>query len=126
MTVVLDASALLAVIYSEAGAEKVTEAMNDATISVVNLSETFAKMLDRGFPERDARLILDGFSVRHADFDTESCFSAGALRAATRKRGLSFADRACLALARREQATVLTTDRAWADLDLGVDVQVIR
>lgn len=126
MSVVLDASALLAVIFSETGRERVTEAMKDAAVSAVNLSETFAKMLDRGFSERDARLILNGLAVRYADFDTELCFAAGALRGATRKKGLSFADRACLALALREQATVLTTDRAWADLNLGIDVQVIR
>jgi PIN domain nuclease of toxin-antitoxin system len=44
----------------------------------------------------------------------------------TRPYGLSLGDRACLALAIRRKATVYTTDAAWKNLNLGIEVEVIR
>ena len=52
--------------------------------------------------------------------------AAGQLRAATQEKGLSLGDRACVALAMREQAGIVTADRAWAGLDPGVEVELIR
>jgi hypothetical protein len=46
------------------------------------------------------------------------------LRLATRERGLSLADRACLALAQRLALPALTADRAWAGLELDLAVTV--
>ncbi len=44
----------------------------------------------------------------------------------TRNRGLSLADRACLALALDKGWPVMTADRAWAGLDIDVEVEMIR
>lgn len=52
--------------------------------------------------------------------------AAARLRPATRHAGLSLADRACLALARRLGVPAVTADRAWGDLDVGVEVRLIR
>jgi PIN domain nuclease of toxin-antitoxin system len=59
-------------------------------------------------------------------FDARDAEMTARLWRPTRSAGLSLADRACLALALRLEAPVLTTDRAWVGLDHGVDVQVIR
>ena len=60
------------------------------------------------------------------DFDEALGLRAGALRLATRHLGLSLGDRACLALAEREQLPILTGDGAWALLDIGLDIRLIR
>ena len=58
--------------------------------------------------------------------DAELGLRAGVLHAATRSRGLSLGDRICLALAEGEGVPALTADRAWADLDIGIEVSLIR
>ena len=65
-----------------------------------------------------------GLAIR--PFDESLAVEAGFLRPATRQYGLSLGDRACLALALRERIPVVTADRAWSQLDLGIDIQVIR
>lgn len=123
---VLDASALLAFINNEQGGEAIVEYLADAVISSVNFSESIAKLVSRGAaPERAVRL------VRHAEvpviaFDQSLAEFAGGLVVQTRHRGLSFADRACLALAARENVPALTADRAWAGLSVGVEIRFIR
>jgi PIN domain nuclease of toxin-antitoxin system len=126
VTVVLDSSALLAIGFGEPGAERVRAAMAEAVISAVNASEIIARLIDRGVPGDEAVLSLREFEVPVRPFDQEQARDAGLLRAATRTLGLSLGDRACLALARAEGATVLTADRTWAGLDLGVTIEVIR
>ena len=51
---------------------------------------------------------------------------AAGLRVAARVTGLSLADRCCVSLASELGVPALTADGAWASLDLGVDVRVIR
>jgi PIN domain nuclease of toxin-antitoxin system len=124
--VALDASAILAVVFGEAGAARVGEVMTGALVSAVNLAEVVARMTDVGYANAEVahRLSLLGLTVR--PFDRDLAMINGFLRADTKARGLSLGDRACLALARREGARVLTADRAWTGLDLGVDIEVIR
>jgi PIN domain nuclease of toxin-antitoxin system len=126
VTVALDASAILAVIFGEDGAARVAEVMRGAVVSAVNLAEVVARMVDAGYPETDIRhrLSLLGLTVR--SFDGDTAMRNGFLRAATRPRGLSLGDRACLALAQREGVRVMTADRVWAQLALGVPIEVIR
>ena len=125
---VLDASALMALLYGEPGFGRVGAALaTGAAISTVNLSEVIAKMVDRGVPERKIRNNLDQLDVGIVEFNADDAFGAGLLRSSTRGAGLSFGDRACLALASRMGAAVLTADRAWAELDLdGIEVQLVR
>ena len=126
MSVVLDASALLAVIEGEPGAETVEDALVNGAISAVNLSEVVAKLMDQGFD--DDRVIGDvnALPLQVHDFDAAQAWRAGLLRRETRARGLSLGDRACLALAEALEAPAMTTDRAWAALGLDVEVTVVR
>ena len=125
---VLDASALMAVVNSEPGAGRVEEALDaGATMSTVNLSEVVAKLAEAGLPEQSVLDVIGPVGLQFAVFDAEDAVSAGLLRLPTRSAGLSFGDRACLALASRIGVPVLTADRAWAAVDLdGVEVQFIR
>jgi PIN domain nuclease of toxin-antitoxin system len=123
---VLDSSALLAVMNTEPGADAVIAAMADAVISTVNVAEVVSKLVERGATLDHVRTSLRAFDLMIADFDLPLAEAAGELRRNTRRAGLSIGDRACLALARREAAPALTTDRAWAGLDLGIEIRVIR
>lgn len=126
MTTVLDTSALLAVIKDEAGIDRVQAAIPDVTMSSVNHAEVVTKLTERisSFDGIDA--ILSSFDIAIVDFDRAQARAAGLLRPATKLAGLSLGDRACLALARTLDAPVLTADRAWAGLDLGARIEVIR
>jgi ribonuclease VapC len=123
---VVDASAILAVIQNERGSDVVEPLLVGASISAVNLSEAVAKMLDRGFPEAEVHEHVRYLALIVHAFDREDALRAGALRRPTRALGLSFADRACLALAKYLGLPVLTADRAWERLELGVEVRLFR
>lgn len=131
MPAVLDASALLAHLGDEPGAELVADTIAaGASISAVNLAEVLATAAARGVdPVALARQLtasgLLGGALAVEDFITEDAVETARLRPVTRESGLSLGDRACLALARRRQAPAVTADAAWADLDLGVVVLVI-
>jgi PIN domain nuclease of toxin-antitoxin system len=125
-SVVLDASALLALLNSEPGNETVAEYIPASAISSVNFSEVVAKLNDAGMPEEAVRSALGDIELDVRPFDTELAYQAGILRTQTKKLGLSFGDRACLALGRQLQVPVLTTDRNWRSLEVGVEIRVIR
>jgi PIN domain nuclease of toxin-antitoxin system len=124
--VVLDASALLAFLNQETGKEVVAELLPGAAVSAVNLSEVVAKLLEATMPVDAVRSALGDLGLDVRPFDAEMAYAAGALRTTTRKLGLSLGDRACLALGQLLARPVLTTDRAWEGLDLGVTVRTIR
>lgn len=124
--VVLDTSAVLAVVFAEKGAAVVAPLLGKALVSAVNLSEAVSKLLDRGATIEEARAVLSNLSLSVAGFDADQAWAAGALRSATRMRGLSLGDRACLALAGARGVPAITADRAWAEVDAGVEVRVIR
>ncbi|MGC8876942.1 type II toxin-antitoxin system VapC family toxin [Thermus sp.] len=125
MTAVLDASALLALLKGEPGAERVAEALErGAYLSAVNLAEVLSKLADWGedpaeAQARMAQVGLLGAAVEVLSFTGEDALEVARLRALTRAHGLSFGDRACLALARRLGLPALTMEGAWAGLDLG-------
>jgi PIN domain nuclease of toxin-antitoxin system len=125
--VVLDASALLALLNGEPGAEKLTpQLLSTAASSTVNLAEVQAKLVDRGLDPADAWEATLA-PVRDAvDFTAEHARIAGTLIAQTRSLGLSLGDRACLALSLSLKAPVYTADKSWKNLKLGVRVHVIR
>ena len=126
MTVILDASALLAVSFNEAGAQAVADVLDDAMISAVNATEVISKYVDRGLAAADAAETFAAFELSVVPFDQEQANAAGALRRETRDCGLSLGDRCCLALARTMGVQVITADRAWEGLDIGVEIRVIR
>jgi ribonuclease VapC len=129
---VLDASALLAYLGDETGADLVADAIADGTtISTVNLAEALSTLATRGenplsvLSDLTDRGLLDG-AITVEPFTTADATETARLRPLTRSAGLSLADRACLAVARRLAAPVLTADQAWSGLGLDVDVLAIR
>ena len=122
---VLDASAILAALYREPGADVVEAHYEAGIVSSVNLSEVTAKLSDRGIPITEARELLSGLGLSVRSFDEGPAYVAGALRNATRSSGLSLGDRACLALGLAEAVPVVTVDRKWADISEAVGVEVI-
>jgi ribonuclease VapC len=125
--VVLDASAVMTVINSEPGADKLTpQILSMALTSTVNLAEVHGKLIHRGFNLDDAWVAANGTIHEAVAFTAEHAKTAGDLVVQTRALGLSLGDRACLALAIALQATVYTADRSWKNLNLGVRIHVIR
>jgi PIN domain nuclease of toxin-antitoxin system len=126
MTVALDASALLALLFAEPGAELVADAIaGGAATSAVNLSEV-ATVLVRH--KQDPAPILDPVLalLTVEPFTDGDALAAAALYPKTTSKGLSLGDRSCLALARRLGVPALTAERVWAELDLDIDVRLIR
>ena len=124
---VLDASAVLAYLEREPGLAAVRNALaSGSVISSVNLAEVYGRISVKG---RDAAAIvgrLKAIGLGVEPFVEGDAAVTGSLLAATREFGLSLADRACLALARRLGSRVLTADRAWSNVDAGVEVEVLR
>lgn len=123
---VLDASALLALLNQEAGAEKVASFLADAAISTVNLAEVVTRLTLAGMPESAIREVLNVLPLETVPFDVEQSIEVGLLAPATRASGLSLGDRVCLVLARCLGATAVTADEAWVNVDVGVSVELIR
>jgi ribonuclease VapC len=124
--IVFDASAVLAVLLDEPGADVVIDNMQAAHISTVNLSEVFTKTIEQGGSLERTQARIDSFGLRIRKFGEHHALAAAKLRPLTKHLGLSAGDRACLALGQCTLLPVLTADRQWADLDLGIDVRMIR
>lgn len=123
---VLDASAIIALLRDEPGAEAVRVWVPDALVSAVNISEVGAKFAERGMKEADIRGAIGTLGLEVVAFDEAAAHATAWLRGQTRRLGLSLGDRACLALGATRGLPVLTTDRSWAGVDIGVDVRVVR
>ena len=126
MSAVLDSSAVLAVINGEAGAERVEDLLTGGSIGAANFSEVLSKLVDRGHDDGAAAAVLDALPLTVLPMDAAQARRAGLLRRQTRRLGLSLGDRACLALALETGLPVVTADRVWAQLDLGIEVTVVR
>ena len=124
--VVVDASAILALLNQETGSEEVLQFIGKAAISTVNLSEIIAKLAEGGIPEEDIQQILSYFHLEVVPFDEEQALIAGMLRPASKPMGLSFGDRACLALGIVLKKPVITTDRLWSNVNVGIEIRVVR
>lgn len=129
---VLDASALMAVLHDEDGADVAAEAIaNGAAISVANWAEVLTKLAERGRdPERAATEARKAEGTRRAlsiePMTAADCIAVARLRLTTKAQGLSLADRACLALAERLDVPAVTADQEWAKADVEAEVQLIR
>jgi len=123
---VLDASALLALLFAEPGAERVADVIAEgAVISTVNLSEVGALLVRRGqAPEKTLAPVREQVSVE--PFTADEALTAARLSPLTAAKGLSLGDRACLALANRLAARAVTAERAWTQLELDVEIELIR
>lgn len=122
----LDASALLALLFDEPGAEAVADAIAEgASVSAVNWAET-ATVLVRQHRDPEAPMTRLHRQVDVVPLSPSLALSVAALYARTRRAGLSLGDRACLALAGSLGVPAVTADGAWGDLELDVAVRIIR
>ena len=127
--VVLDASVLLAILNDEPGAEKFSkqsDLLESATISAVNVGEAYSKLVSLGIDPEDAWEAVIAPIPDIVAYDTDQAKTTGQLIRSTRSLGLSFGDRACLALAIALKAPVYTADHAWKSLKVDVAVHLIR
>lgn len=126
--VVLDASAILAVIFDEPGSDQVEKHLPGALVSTINISEVAARLLSFDMPDDVVETVIDTLQLSIQPFDYGQALATARLRSVTRSTGLSLGDRACLALAKARQTPALTADTAWRDIAaaVAVDVELIR
>ena len=123
--IVLDSSAVLALLLAEPGSDRVASVISGACLCAVNAAEVISKLCERGVPAAAAREALDALGLEVVDFDMARAEIAGGLRPATRALGLSLGDRACLALAKQQGVAAMTADAAWQAVP-GIQAVLIR
>lgn len=128
MTVVLDASAVLALLLSEAGATKVAGVLAGSQMSAANYAEVFTHYAKLGSSRSDIEDVVDALPIEIVPLDAELARIAGMLRPLTIEFGLSLGDRCCLALAKRSGLPAWTADKAWKTIAsaVGVKITLIR
>jgi len=124
--VVLDASALLALINDEKGSDVVKNALKTSMMSTVNVAEVVTSLTKIGVPINDSKHMVNSLLPTVVDFTNEQAFLTGELYTKTKSVGLSLGDRSCLSLAKTKNIPVLTADKIWKKLNIGVDIQLIR
>lgn len=125
-SVVLDASAIIAFLLQEPGAAIVGEYLTDGIASAVNIAEVVTRLSDLDMGDVQIRRSMSVLGLEIRPFDLEAAYAVAVMRAKTRNKGLSLGDRACLALANQLSVPALTADRVWAELDIDVEIQLIR
>ena len=124
--VVFDSSALLVYFNGEAGADLVLTLVSDAIISSVNATEVQSRQVRKGEPPPAAWANIVTATQAIVPFDAVQAEIAGSLIRQTAPYGLSLGDRACLALAMTTGCAVYTADRAWAQLQIGEPIHLVR
>lgn len=126
MRQVIDSSVVLAFLRDEPGGDILLRDDGPFLLSTVNLAEVFTKLIELGLSIDDADVVLRRLPIVSVDHDRTDARRAAELRPATMSLGRSLGDRICLALGQRFGVPVLTADTAWAALDIGVEVRLIR
>lgn len=124
--VVLDASAVLAFVFGERGADVVRPYLPSAMICAPNVVEVITRFIEKQWAREEATRVFIDLGLLVQPLDRNLALRAGALWVHGRARALSLGDRACLALAERERLPALTADRAWRGVDIGVEIRFIR
>jgi ribonuclease VapC len=121
---ILDASALLALLLAEPGAEKVAPLLNSASIRSFTFAEVVTKLLQKGVPDPEALVASLELDIQ-PHFSARQAAACGRLHAATRAHGLSMGDCVCLSMAEWDGATAVTADRDWVAAMAGRNVQLL-
>lgn len=125
MSIVLDASAVLAMLLGEKGARKVEGALAGSRMSVVNMAEVASHFHKLGMPDKQVDQMLRPLPIELVPADAALAHEAARLRRHTVEGGLSLGDRFCLALAKRDVLPAWTADRQWKDIAEAADVKVV-
>lgn len=123
---VLDASALLALVNNEAGANEVRALLARSIMSSVNLCETVYRLRQARMSLEEIRLALAPLIPEAVPFDDSLAYVAASIHDKTRGQGLSLGDCACLALALTRGIPAVTTESEWEKCEIGVSVKRIR
>ena len=123
--VVLDASAILALLKGERGASKVAGVIADASVCAINQAEVISHFVHLGAPLDDVRAMLDALPYSVVSADDGLAWEAGRLLALTASAGLSLGDRFCLALSKRLGVPAYTADKAWKDIASATEAKVL-
>lgn len=123
--IVLDTSAILVLLAMGEGYEAIAENLENSVVSSVNFSEVITVLVRKGLKYEEVAQSLKDTFPQIEEFNDEQAIIAASLDEVTRKHELSLGDRSCLALAKHQKLPVLTADKAWKDLDLGVEVHLI-
>ena len=124
--IVLDASAMLALLFRETGHERVATVLSQSCMSTVNLAEVITRFARDGHDAQKVLQHINGSPVELVPFLAEDAALAAMLAPQVRNLGLSLGDRACLALAMVRDVPVYTADRMWETVDLGLTIELIR
>ncbi len=122
---VLDASAVIAYLYSETGADKVETLLENSIVSPINATEVLTKLVHDGLTIEEAKQTFNKLNLEIAEFDEYQSLKAAELRPLTKHLGLSLGDRCCLALAILEDLPAVTADKHWAGFTL-CKIEIIR
>lgn len=121
---ILDASAILAFINEETGADIVADVLDDSTISAINLTEAYSKLIRAGADVEKTHAMLQQCCPDVTPVDRDQAQTAGIIHAATAKHNISYADSLCLALGACTEKTIMTGDQKWKELELEFDVNI--
>ena len=124
--IVLDASAVIAVVRLEAGGDVVADVIDRSIISAVNFSEVLTSLGNQGMPLPRVLEAMRLLQLEVVPYDEQQAMMTASFRVATKTFGLSLGDRACLALGRLLSFPVMTADTIWGKVELGVEVKLIR
>ena len=124
--IVFDSSVVIAILKQERGFESAEELLSKALISTVNLAEVATYLARNSVPRETIQEVLASFPIQVVPFEESLAIQTGCLYSSCKHLGLSLGDRACLALAMSRKMPVLTADRVWSKLDLGISIQVLR
>lgn len=125
--IVLDSSALIALIKGETGADRVEPLLGGVVMSTLNISESAGILIDLGMSLEEARDSIDPFVDVIVPLDIQQSYDIAFLKRLTSNKGLSIGDRACIALGIQMKLPIYTADKVWAKLDIeGANIILIR
>lgn len=125
--VILDASALLALIQEETGAEIIKPLLKFSVMSAVNVTETLSVLQRTNISPEEGLTLITDIVTTIVPFDLEQAAQVAKLHPLVQPQGLSLADCACIALGIKLQIPIYTADRIWDELKLdNIDIRLIR
>lgn len=123
---VLDASVVMAFLKQETGWDVVASHLASAVLSTINAAEALSRYAEIGVDTDFIAQQIEAMGCEIIPVTMAHALIAARLRPLTKPLGLSLGDRMCLALAIERESDVLTADRTWAKLNIGVPIQLIR